>query len=195
MDFIEKSNNYNKFLNFVILGDTFVGKTILSKRIKIINKNLSLLPLEYRRAISPDFEDCYIKMKDKIIRISFWDCDADVDIPRMGIGFPSRSEAFLILYDALSRKSFEKAMKIYKYISICISREKAIYILVRSKYELNKDKQGNENIFVSDEEALEFAEENNIFFCHISSFEQHESGIKELFSLILKNYLLKNNVC
>ena len=187
MEFIEKQNNYNVLLNFVVLGDYFVGKTILSKRVKIINKKLSLLPLKYKSTISPDFDAIYVKINDKIIHINLWDCDADVDIPRMGIVFPSNSDAFLILYDAQSRKSFEKAIKIYKYIKEYINRNKgAIYILVRSKYELNKIEQDNGNNFVSDEEALEFVEKNNIIFCHISSLQQHESGRKELFSLILK---------
>ena len=114
-----------------------------------------------------------------------------MDISRFGRLFPSRSDAFLILYDALSRKTFEKAIKIYKHIKDCnFGKEGTVFILIRSKYELNKTVQNNFKDFISDEEVLKFAEKNNLFFSHISSFEQHESGIKELFSLILKRLFI-----
>ena len=57
-----------------------------------------------------------------------------------------------------------------------------IILLIRNSYDLNID--ANQN-FVTEEEALEFAYENNIFFFHISSFEKNESGIKEILKCTL----------
>ena len=68
---------------------------------------------------------------------------------------------------------------------------KAICILVRIKYDLGMNEDNRMNDFVSDEEALEFADKNNIKFAHVSSIEKYGDGIKELFSLILNQILEK----
>ena len=46
----------------------------------------------------------------------------------------------------------------------------------------------NENI-VSDEEALEYADKQKLFFSHLSNFVKYETGINQIFELILKEYL------
>ena len=58
-----------------------------------------------------------------------------------------------------------------------------LYFLIRIRYEL-KNKENKD--FVSDEEALEFANEKNAYFCHISVFEKYETGIYELFKLLIE---------
>ena len=67
--------------------------------------------------------------------------------------------------------------------------------MVRNKYDKKIDEDNIHNDIVSDEEALEFAEENNIIFSHISSVIKNETGIKRLFELILDKILsLENNI-
>ena len=48
-----------------------------------------------------------------------------------------------------------------------------------------EDRKGK---IISDEEALEFAEENGLLFCHLSMFDKYENGINELMIKILKKY-------
>ena len=55
--------------------------------------------------------------------------------------------------------------------------------MIRNKYD-SKINEKNLNI-VSDEEVLEFADKNNLFFQHISCFEKNENGIINLIELIL----------
>ena len=65
--------------------------------------------------------------------------------------------------------------------------------LIRVKYDLNIKSDNNENIdFVSDEEAMEYADKNNMIFLHISSFEKNDKGFENLLNLITKQYLLQN---
>ena len=54
--------------------------------------------------------------------------------------------------------------------------------LIRNKYD---NTYRNE---ISDEEALEFADENNMLFFHLSLHEKNETGVKELFETILNEY-------
>ena len=198
MEFIEKQKNCDFRQNIVILGDFFVGKTILSQRVNLINKNISLLPLKYRTTISSDFIDCSIKMKNKLININVWDCATD---DNYCCNLKYKSDIYFLLYDAFIRKSFEKAIKLYDELIYHynnniypINKAKPIYVLIMSKYDFNLKSEDNFNNFVSDEEALKFTEKNNLLFFHISSFEKNEPGIKELFSMALKKYIEKNKI-
>ena len=43
--------------------------------------------------------------------------------------------------------------------------------------------------FVSDEEALEFTDKNNIFFLHLSNSEKYETGLKNIIYFIINKYV------
>ena len=66
-----------------------------------------------------------------------------------------------------------------------------IYILVRRKYENILNTKEKKDI-VSDEEALEYADKNNMHFFHIAINEKYETGINELFEFALKEYIIRN---
>ena len=67
-----------------------------------------------------------------------------------------------------------------------MNQKDKLYFLIRIRYEL-KSKENND--FVSDEEALEFAHEKDAYFCHISVFEKYETGIYELFKLLIEKLI------
>ena len=67
-----------------------------------------------------------------------------------------------------------------------MNQKDKLYFLIRIRYEL-KSKENND--FVSDEEALEFAHEKDAYFCHISIFEKYETGIYELFKLLIEKLI------
>ena len=56
-------------------------------------------------------------------------------------------------------------------------------VLIRSRYDECLETNNNKN-FVSDEEALEFADLNNLYFAHLSNFEKNENANE-----FLKNFL------
>ncbi len=53
-------------------------------------------------------------------------------------------------------------------------RKKFKFILIRSRYDECSKINDNENM-VSDEEALEYADLNNLYFTHISNFDKNET--------------------
>ena len=67
--------------------------------------------------------------------------------------------------------------------------KKALCFLIRSNYGIIK----NNHDIVSDEEAIEFAAQNNLYFTHIDCFEKYETGLKELFSFIFTTFLKDKN--
>jgi hypothetical protein len=97
-----------------------------------------------------------------------------------------RGEIFFVFYDSFDREFFEKAKSFIH--DIKQRNNNPIILLIRNSYDLNIETNQN---FITEEEALEFACENNIFFFHISSFKKDESGIKEIleFTLNAMEYL------
>ena len=73
--------------------------------------------------------------------------------------------------------------KIFNRVKNCCLIKEVVYVLVSSKYDLSKNIQK-----VSEEEALEFASNNNMLFAHISIAEKYENGINELIDKALKEY-------
>ena len=63
-----------------------------------------------------------------------------------------------------------------------MQKKNTIFALIRNKYD-NTRKEA-----ISDEEALEFADLNNMLFFHLSLHEKNETGIKELFEKVLNEY-------
>ena len=135
-----------------------------------------------------DFLLTKIKFNNEVFKLQIWDHSGqeryiDKNIDRFFKG----TYAALILYDAFDRYSFEIAKK------ICIRKAnintKALCFLIRSNYGIINY---NHEI-VSDEEALEFADQNNLYFTHINCFEKYENGLKDLFSFIFTIFLKDKN--
>ena len=140
---------------------------------------------------------CYGKIKNKIVKFifsyiplshEFRGADLKWGIKR----YLSRFDKYvhLIIYD--SSYTFEEAKKFYNGI-IDVYRElnieDPISILVRYNYELDSNDK-----YVSDEEALEFTDKNNLYFAHIGCTEKYESGIKELMNTIFIKYIKKYKI-
>ena len=83
------------------------------------------------------------------------------------------------------------AKSYFEDIKIECKTRNPIYVLVRSQYE-NVLKREEKNDIVRDEEALEFTDENNIYFFHIGILEKYETGIDDLFEFILNKYRKSN---
>ena len=129
-----------------------------------------------------------IKVNNKIIKVQIWDCSGDEVYKDLIRQFYKNTKAFLILYDYNDRNSFEKA-KFYIH-DVEMNQKDKLYFLIRIRYEL-KSKENND--FVSDEEALEFAYEKDAYFFHISIFEKYETGIYELFKLLIEKLIYDYN--
>ena len=95
--------------------------------------------------------------------------------------------AALLFYDSFNRKSFERIKRAYSLHKDILNN---MVFLIRTECDLNMKSEIND--FVSDEEAIEYADKNNMIFLHISSFEKNDNGFENLLNLITKQYLLQN---
>ena len=187
MEFIDNLNQYDYLFKFIILGITDIGKTYLVNRIKFYNDYPKFVGCQ--KKIGPtfgvEFILLFIKYKAKLIKIHFWDTSGNIHF-ESNVSYSMRGcKAFLLCYDAYNRDSFEYIRN--KYYEIKNKYNNTICAFIRIKYDIKINKD-NETI-VSDEEALEFADENNIIFGHISSIEKYEAGIIKIFELIIDKVL------
>ena len=187
MEFIEERNDYDFLFKFMILGGSYIGKTYLANRLHFY-KDYSKF-IDCQKDIQPtlgvEVKTFPIKYKNSSIKIQFWDLSGDVRCEKFVSSYIRGSNALILCYDSYNRDSFKYIKN--KYSEIKNQNKNSIYVLIRNKYDIKANKD-NKNI-VSDEEALEFADANNIIFRHISSIERNENGIIKLFELILDKVL------
>ena len=187
-DLNEKEPIYTKI---IIAGGVNVGKTLFMKRINIIKKgeefNIENFDKNY---IGRDFILLDFEIKDKLYKVQFWDVSGQDRWEDTVYYIARGAGAILLFYDSCNRDSFLKAKKLYT--NLYKSYPKSIYALVRSKYDLALKEENND--IVSDEEALEFANNNNIIFAHLSNFEKYETGTNELLREIFSKYLESSQI-
>ena len=181
---IEVPKKIDYYLSILIVGkreetNLFVER-LIKNDIVIHNLNCSLdfgITLCKRK---------YIKFKNKIFKICFTFSDCKKHLGKKLIGY---NDAIFFFYSSFDRNSFENVEKIFPKQE---SNElDYICVLIRNNYELCL--KSEDDNYVSDEEAMEYAEKNSMLFAHISSFEKYDSGIKNLLNLILIEYLRRNN--
>ena len=183
-------------IKMVILGFESTGKNTFSIKLtsksdkdfnQRLSKNILTIGAKYRRI--------NIKFEKKTFLVHICITPGHESFYSQFNLYINQSNIILIFYDPLNRYSFDKIKYFMELIkNIIPSSENLVIAIVRSKYELNIDKNNSKNI-VSDEEALEYADKNNLLFFHLSIFEKYETGIKELINSVLKYYnkILQNN--
>ena len=189
MEFIEGLGEYNCLYKFAIYGKSKTGKTHLANRLKLYNDYSKFIDNKekIRPTIGVDISILCIRYKNKTIKIQLWDTSGAPIYENIITSYFRGTQAIILCYDAYERDSFNYIKN--KISLIQQTNNKAICVLIRNKYD-SKINENNVNI-VSDEEVLEFADKNNLFFQHISCFEKNGNGIINLIELILDKILDK----
>ena len=156
------------------MGKDQIGKTMFYKRIELCNdyKSFNKLPKNYLLTIGIDSYVTRFKFNYKIFKFNILDTAGLEKFSIINEKFYQGVNSIFIFYDALDRQSFEEAKNYYE--KALKNNDKAIYFLIRSKYDLNS-KENKE--IISDEEILKFSDENNLIFAHLSSFENNVMGL------------------
>ena len=146
----------NHSAKILLIGKGKIGKTIFNYRLskeysefKEKSKNdLGLCP--------PLFLSCWIKLTMNDKRIEYHILESSVQFR-----FHFNSDIFIIFYDSSDRNSFIRSQLLYNKNKL--TKYDSIFVLLSSKYDANKKSVNSKNV-VSDEEALDYADKNNIFF-------------------------------
>ena len=170
-------------INIVLASDAAVGKTAFIYRLSYENyKDYMENDKHLFATIGCDFIFLKLKYKDINIKFIIWDTEW-INSARFynNSNLFKKADIVFLFYDSSSEFALD-AFKDKKNFFKEVCKRNAIFALIRNKYDINR------RIEISDEEALEFADENNMLFFHLSLHEKNETGVKELFETVLNEY-------
>ena len=176
--------NDDKFKNIkiVFIGNSETGKSTFLSKIKdnYVDKDAKYIP-----TIGGSYASLKKEYKNEDFVLDFWDTSGVEKYYSLIKFFYNNADAILIFYDSYDIKTFEKAKIMLNDCKNFITKNPLI-ALIRSRYDEYLKNNDDKNI-VSDEGALEFADLNNIYFFHLSSFEKYENGLNELIKFVVEN--------
>ena len=175
-------------LKVALVGDFSMGKTTFLSR--ILSKNYLNFLKDKGTIISTDggsYLELYIKIKDRKFSLHIWDTSGQRRFSSLIRHFYKEATIILLFYDPFDKSSFKRVDEILFQIKN-EDIKNVILGLISNKYEKNVKNVHNMDI-VSDEEALEYADKNKLYFSHLSNFVKYETGINQIFELVLNEYL------
>ena len=178
----QKNKNMNVRINIVLAADCVVGKTAFILRLQNKNYNNYMKQDNHLSAtIGCDYFLLILNHKDIIVEIRIFDTEWLNSWTFNNLfRFFERADIIFLFYDSSFKYSLE-SIKEKQYFFTQHCKKNIIFALIRNKYDI-KEKA------ISDEEALEFADLNNMLFFHLFFHEKNETGIKELFEKVLNEY-------
>ena len=194
MDSFFKNIKDSKYLNNQINENTCVNINIVLAAGAAVGKTAFILRLLYENYKDYMKKDTFLhatcgyssyllalNYRDINIILTIWDTEwLTSRLFHIQKRLFENADIVFLLYESSSSYTFTSIKdKIYFFEVNC--KRNAIFALICNKY----DKCRNE---ISDEEALEFADINNMLFFHLSLHEKNETGIKELFETVLNEY-------
>ena len=190
-----KNDNYKKkpiYIKIPIIGKDMTGKTIF---LSINNNNFSYnkkFDAEYLQTVG-----AFYFRKEKVINnfefvLDFWDTAGHEKFKVLTKIFYKDADIILMFYNSLDKNSFKMIKEHFRNIK-AYSFKDPICALISSKYDLNVKSNEYKDI-ITDEEALEFTDENNIIFFHLSNFEKYENGVNNIITSVLKEYIKRKNL-
>ena len=174
-------NNYI-LINIILAADFAVGKTAFLLRLK--NQKYENYMEQDKRLLATmgiDMFILYLNYKNINVKLIIWDTEW-LNSPKFIFlsKYFEKADIVFLFYDSSNKFTFESIKKQKDFFGDCRLKNK-IFALIRNKYDITKEE-------ISDEEAIEFADSNDMLFFHLSLHEKNETGIKELFENVLNEY-------
>ena len=166
-------------IKITLIGDSGVGKTCIIGRFtsdQFDENSLSTEGVSYSK-----IEYYY---ENKILNLDLWDTAGQEKYRSLGKHFYKDSFIVLLVYDVTLRQSFENLKKIWLEDITNFGEEYKVLAIVGNKCDLY------EKEVVSEEEARQFAKENDAIYLNVSA--KNGTNIKELFNACFQKYLEPN---
>ena len=189
---LAEKNNYKR-IKIALYGIERSGKTTFFDRIapKIRFNNFKDSIETYKPTIGGFYNNIFLKFKGKLFLVDLWDTSGQLKFISLVKCFGKDSDIILNFYDPFNKDSFEYIKNCLQGVKLVTNLLNCTSILIKSKYDLNKTKDNN--IVISDEEVLEYADNNNMLFRNLSNLEKYGSGIEEILEDCINGYLKKRN--
>jgi small GTP-binding protein len=142
---------------FILVGDSAVGKTAMTKRF-CDGEFLGDIP----QTIGLEFSHRTVSIRDACIRLQIWDTAGQERFRSVTRSYFRDSAAVFLVYDVTNRETFSH-MRVWHDDSTHLSPPGAVPVLIGNKTDLAADRK------VSTEEAAEFAKQHSLLFFETSA--------------------------
>eukprot|EP00331_Platyophrya_macrostoma_P020054 CAMPEP_0176475716 /NCGR_PEP_ID=MMETSP0127-20121128/43756_1 /TAXON_ID=938130 /ORGANISM="Platyophrya macrostoma, Strain WH" /LENGTH=189 /DNA_ID=CAMNT_0017871333 /DNA_START=44 /DNA_END=610 /DNA_ORIENTATION=- len=160
-------NNFNCLFRFIIVGDTFVGKScLLTQFTDHTFKN------DFEATIGVDFASKTITVREKKVKLQIWDTAGQESFKSVTRSYYRGAIGALLLYDITRQDSF-KNVEMWLKETRSHASEKMSIVLVGNKSDLSSKRA------VSYEEGAKYAQEHGLAFFETSAKEG--TNVQEVF--------------
>ena len=169
-------NEVDLFLKTILIGNSMVGKSALSKK---ICKNE--FPEKYSPTVGFDFFNLKFRIvsdKKPVLKYQIWDCCGQEVCKSLISSFYGNASVFLLAYDVTNEESFNDIESWVKDVKAKNTVETIHFVLIGTKIDLENKR------VVSKESGRKFAEEKGMKFVEVSA--STGDGIKELEYILAK---------
>ena len=180
--------NKNNRIKIALIGDQNTGKTKFAHY--IINKSKIAEFSDYQPTIGGSYCSKNITYNNKCYILDIWDTSGQERYESLTILFYRDAKIILLFFNYNNKKSFQRAKHFLTKIKTVNKEPDLVIILIGNKYD-EKNYSDNNNNNLNEEEVLEYAQENNLLFTHLSILEKYSNGINEIFDKIINEYIIK----
>lgn len=184
-----ESDQYDKSIKVIILGDSYVGKSSLINR--LINNNFS----ELSSTLSIEYHTYITSINDYKLRMQLWDTAGQERFNSIISNYYKGTDVAIFMYSIDKEESF-KNIEVWVQ-NLKNNNENSLNVLIGNKKDVEKEDEEGERV-VTYERAEKFAEDNNFFLfveisCKSKELEDID-GIYFIFDEIGKYFYEKNKV-
>ena len=162
-------------LEFLILGDSAVGKTNLLQRF-VNDKFLE----DSKATIGNDYFRINKEYNGEQILVKLWDTAGQERFSALTAAFYANADGALIVYDITRRASFERVSYWVNQLKMNCKKEIG-FVLIGNKIDLS------ENRVVSSEEGADFARKHDMLFFETSAKTNPENIVQQAFDALIES--------
>ena len=178
-------------IKLVLIGDSNTGKSIFTQYFSKAYEKLNFK--EYHPSPYATFTGKILVYNNKIYNLNIWDFVGDERYDSLARIFVKDAMMIFIFYNTYEKQTFERAKFFVEYTKKECANKDCTYVLISNKYDINFKSKNYDNI-ISDEEAIEFAEKNNLLFARLSILEKYSNGVNEILKKALESYIQKKDI-
>ena len=143
--------------------------------------------LEYSPTLETTFVTYNFEFEHENFNLDIWDTSGKDRYYRLNKMMIKDSDIIFFFYNSYDISSFETVKSM---VEICKedAKKNSLFVLIRSRYDECLETNENKKIIL-DEEALECADLNNLFFVHLSNYEKNDTS-KDFLKIFLKNFVV-----
>ena len=178
--------NKEKEIKIVIIGGMNSGKTKFCEFFYGNNQDIDFTNYQATELASFFAKD--IIYKKNYYNLNAWDTSGQEKYDYLNGFFYRDADIIFIFFIYNSKDSFVRANALFQLVKYD-TKPDVIFALIGNKYDEDKICLKEEDNILHEEEILEFTEENNLIFGHLSIKEKYSNGFKEIFMKVMDKYI------